>query len=240
MIYQGGWIQMQGNQPLYSQGGIIQINNNQPNFRGNQAKQDEKTGEIVFENMNVGGFNITRRVLIDMASGTLNLPAAELTVTDGVVHAISDNTKRISYAELIGGRSLLLEKLRNQPNEPRCAGRGVIVRDPCDEHVVVPVHRHGRGFMNRIGIGIGRLELSPHLVAVRVVLALHEQQAVVSIGEERPSPVVEPTLRIVLVLLARGVTVDDLEVPVEEGAREKVLRKVSEALQPAPTPAPPA
>ena len=29
-------------------------------------------------------------------------------------------------------------------------------------------------------------------------------------------------------------------VPVEEGAREKVLRKVSEALQPAPTPAPPA
>src|SRR5687767_9112698 len=44
MIYQGGWIQMQGNQPLYSQGGIIQINNNQPNFRGNQAKQDEKTG----------------------------------------------------------------------------------------------------------------------------------------------------------------------------------------------------
>ena len=65
MIYQGGWIQMQGNQPLYSQGGIIQINNNQPQFRGNQAKQDEKTGEIVFENMNVGGFNITRRILID-------------------------------------------------------------------------------------------------------------------------------------------------------------------------------
>jgi hypothetical protein len=65
MIHQGGWIQMHGNQPLYSQGGIIQINNNQPHFRGNQAKQDEKTGEIIFENMNVGGFNITRRVLID-------------------------------------------------------------------------------------------------------------------------------------------------------------------------------
>src|SRR5689334_19435413 len=65
MIYQGGWIQMQGNQPLYSQGAVLQINGNQPNFRGNQAKQDEKTGEIVFENMNAGGFGVTRRILID-------------------------------------------------------------------------------------------------------------------------------------------------------------------------------
>jgi hypothetical protein len=65
MIYQGGWIQMQGNQPLYSQGAVIQINNNQPNFRGNQAKQDEKTGEVIFENMNVAGFSVTRRILID-------------------------------------------------------------------------------------------------------------------------------------------------------------------------------
>ena len=65
MIYQGGWIQMQGNQPLYSQGAMIMINGNQPNFRGNQAKQDEKSGEIVFENMNTGGFSVTRRILID-------------------------------------------------------------------------------------------------------------------------------------------------------------------------------
>src|SRR5688500_15678091 len=65
MIYQGGWIQMQGNQPLYSQGAVIQINGNQPQHRGNQAKQDEKTGEIIFENMNVAGFSVTRRILID-------------------------------------------------------------------------------------------------------------------------------------------------------------------------------
>jgi len=65
MIYQNGWIQMQGNQPLYSQGAVIQVNNNQPNFRGNQAKQDEKTGEIIFENMSVAGFSVTRRILID-------------------------------------------------------------------------------------------------------------------------------------------------------------------------------
>src|SRR5262245_4879954 len=45
-----------------------------------------------------------RRVLIEMAGTALGIPPAELTVTDGVVHAIADPGKRISYAELIGGR----------------------------------------------------------------------------------------------------------------------------------------
>ncbi|HEY4403856.1 MAG TPA: molybdopterin cofactor-binding domain-containing protein [Xanthobacteraceae bacterium] len=55
-----------------------------------------------------------RRLLIEMAGKALNLPAADLTVTDGVVHALADHStgpspspsKRISYAELIGGRRL--------------------------------------------------------------------------------------------------------------------------------------
>ncbi len=55
-----------------------------------------------------------RRLLIEMAAEVLNKPAAELTVTDGVVHALSDPqtnpatdpAKRISYAELVGGRHL--------------------------------------------------------------------------------------------------------------------------------------
>src|SRR6266568_4836416 len=45
-----------------------------------------------------------RRVLIDMASQKLSLPVDQLTVTDGIVHAKSDPSKRASYAELIGGR----------------------------------------------------------------------------------------------------------------------------------------
>ncbi|MEA2708664.1 MAG: hypothetical protein QOF78_1265 [Phycisphaerales bacterium] len=65
MIYPTGWIQMQGNQPLYSQGAVIQINGNQPNARNNSAKLDDKTGEVIFENMNAGGFTVTRRILID-------------------------------------------------------------------------------------------------------------------------------------------------------------------------------
>ncbi len=45
-----------------------------------------------------------RRLLIAMASAKLDLPADQLTVTDGVVHGITDKAKRASYAELIGGR----------------------------------------------------------------------------------------------------------------------------------------
>src|SRR5215468_10875711 len=45
-----------------------------------------------------------RRVLVELAAVKLSLPAEELTVTDGVVHAKSDPTKKASYAELIGGR----------------------------------------------------------------------------------------------------------------------------------------
>jgi nicotinate dehydrogenase subunit B len=47
---------------------------------------------------------LARHLLIGLAAETLHLPADELTVTDGVVHAVADPTQRISYAQLIGGR----------------------------------------------------------------------------------------------------------------------------------------
>ena len=45
-----------------------------------------------------------RRVLVDMAAAKFGLAADALAVTDGVVHARTDSTKKTSYAELIGGR----------------------------------------------------------------------------------------------------------------------------------------
>jgi nicotinate dehydrogenase subunit B len=45
-----------------------------------------------------------RRVLVEMAAAKLGLAIDHLTVTDGVVHAQTDATKKASYAELIGGR----------------------------------------------------------------------------------------------------------------------------------------
>jgi len=47
-----------------------------------------------------------RRLLIEMAGKALDILPANLTVTDGVVHSLADPSKRISYAELIGGRHL--------------------------------------------------------------------------------------------------------------------------------------
>ena len=45
-----------------------------------------------------------RRVLVQMAAEKLGVPADQLMVADGVVHAASDATKQISYAQLVGGQ----------------------------------------------------------------------------------------------------------------------------------------
>lgn len=45
-----------------------------------------------------------RRVLVEMAAQRLKLPTEQLTVTDGVVIATGNRSKRVSYGELIGGR----------------------------------------------------------------------------------------------------------------------------------------
>ena len=50
-----------------------------------------------------------RRVLVEMAAQKLGLPADQLVVTDGVVHAKGDAAKTASYAELIGGRYFNVE-----------------------------------------------------------------------------------------------------------------------------------
>jgi nicotinate dehydrogenase subunit B len=45
-----------------------------------------------------------RRVLLQMAADRLGVPADQLAVTDGVVSATSDPSKKVSYTELIGGK----------------------------------------------------------------------------------------------------------------------------------------
>src|SRR6185312_15509153 len=45
-----------------------------------------------------------RRTLVEMAAGLLSVPADKLTVTDGMVSASDDKSKRISYAQMIGGK----------------------------------------------------------------------------------------------------------------------------------------
>jgi len=45
-----------------------------------------------------------RRILVEMASKQLGVPAERLTVYDGVISALDDASKRMSYADLIGGK----------------------------------------------------------------------------------------------------------------------------------------
>src|SRR3984885_3006352 len=45
-----------------------------------------------------------RRVLVEMAAGALSVPADKLAVNDGVISAVDDKAKSISYAQLIGGQ----------------------------------------------------------------------------------------------------------------------------------------
>lgn len=45
-----------------------------------------------------------RRLLLDMATQQLGVPAARLAVVDGVITSMDDAKRRVSYAELIGGK----------------------------------------------------------------------------------------------------------------------------------------
>jgi len=45
-----------------------------------------------------------RRVLVEMAAAALSTPADRLAVNDGIVSAADDQTKRVSYAQLLGGQ----------------------------------------------------------------------------------------------------------------------------------------
>ena len=84
-----------------------------------------------------------RRVLVEMAAAKLALPADALTVTDGVVHAKSDASKKASYAELIGGRyfNVQLDWNKQWGNTLYAPGKAK-PKDPKDYKIVgQPIHR---------------------------------------------------------------------------------------------------
>lgn len=70
MIFQNGALRQNGNMPLYSQGAMLIVNGNYPQQTNNQGRIDEKTGELVIENMTTQvGVTVTRRVLIQREEG---------------------------------------------------------------------------------------------------------------------------------------------------------------------------
>lgn len=74
-VYQNGFLQNQGPTPqggitqTFNQGAQLTVNGNGPQTVSNQGRVDEKTGELVLENMQVGGLAVTRRIFVDKDGG---------------------------------------------------------------------------------------------------------------------------------------------------------------------------
>lgn len=64
MIYNAGALQQAGNQPVFSQGGVLAVNGTGIGGAGGAAL-DAKTGELVFDQIPMGSFMVTRRILIN-------------------------------------------------------------------------------------------------------------------------------------------------------------------------------
>src|SRR5262245_15414703 len=84
-----------------------------------------------------------RRVLVAMAAEKLGLAADQLTVTDGVVHAKSDASKKASYGELIGGRYFNVQLDWNKQWGNALYAPGKAQPKPASEHKIVgqPIKR---------------------------------------------------------------------------------------------------
>ena len=59
-----------------------------------------------------------RQALLRMASTRLNAPIDQLSVSDGVVAAASDRSKRVTYGELVAGRKFMLPVDRDTKRKP--------------------------------------------------------------------------------------------------------------------------
>lgn len=59
-VYNGGWVQNQGNRPVFSQGGILYVNGSSMSGDNNGTKL--KNGDLVLENMRVREFQVTRYI----------------------------------------------------------------------------------------------------------------------------------------------------------------------------------
>jgi hypothetical protein len=64
-VQSGGWLQSRGNAPIYQQGAMIMINGQQPTVPNNQARWDEKSGELLIENLRAGQVTLTRRLFFN-------------------------------------------------------------------------------------------------------------------------------------------------------------------------------
>ncbi len=108
-----------------------------------------------------------RRLLVERAAQRLALPAEQLTVENGVVYATADATRKVSYAELIGGRYFQSKLEWNQKYGNPLAVKGKAQPKKPAEYKVV-----GKSFPQKITAEkvMGRLD---YITDVKVKGMLH-------------------------------------------------------------------
>ena len=75
MVHFYGYLQMQGNMPVYSNAGVLSVNgmNTAGRIVQRQGKIDGKTGELVLENMQMGTVSVTRRFQFNKEQGYVRI-----------------------------------------------------------------------------------------------------------------------------------------------------------------------
>ncbi|MSO46209.1 MAG: xanthine dehydrogenase family protein molybdopterin-binding subunit [Acidobacteria bacterium] len=73
-------------------------------------------------NFNAGGLALAaasaREALVKLSAARLNVPVEQLTAVDGVVSARGDASRRVSYGELVGGRTFEISVDKNAKRKP--------------------------------------------------------------------------------------------------------------------------
>jgi nicotinate dehydrogenase subunit B len=118
-------------------------------FMGDTATSVNQGGASGSTGIQLGGKQMrvaaaeARRVLVEMAAASLSTPADRLVVSDGVISAADDNTKRITYAQLIGGQYFNVQLDWNKQYGNALYAPGKAQPKPPSQHKIVgqPIKR---------------------------------------------------------------------------------------------------
>jgi CO/xanthine dehydrogenase Mo-binding subunit len=118
-------------------------------FMGDTATSVNQGGASGSTGVQRGGIQMrmaaaeARRVLVEMAAVQLSTPAEKLAVNDGVVSATEDKAKRVTYAELIGGKYFNVQLDWNKEYGNTLYAPGKAQPKPPGEHKIVgqPIKR---------------------------------------------------------------------------------------------------
>jgi nicotinate dehydrogenase subunit B len=131
-----------------------------------------------------------RRVLIDMASEKLGVPADRLTVANGIVADKNDAGKKVSYGELIGGRhfDVTIEWNKQYGNDLAITGKAK-PKQPGDYKLV------GKGGVRRRDVAPKVLGALEYMVDVKVPGMLHGRMIRPPVAGAMPTAIDESSVK---------------------------------------------